>query len=69
MENNGKVMVVLTSWVPKACKVKVNLRGVLAGYSGLKTSDPETGKAYLSENGQVEVMLDKWGVRLLTFEK
>lgn len=66
-ENNGKVMVVLTSWVSKPCEVQVNLKDALVKYGKLKAVDSETGKDYQIKDGKVIVPMKKWDVRLITF--
>ncbi len=64
-ENNGKVMVILTSWIPDKTEIMVRLQGALSAYSGIDAIDPEDGKAYQIKDGGVLVPIDKWGVRVI----
>jgi hypothetical protein len=66
-EKDGKVMVVLTSWLKEKAEISVALQGALSKYASLKAVDPETGKAYEIKDGKVLVPMDKWGVRLIVF--
>jgi hypothetical protein len=66
-EKDGKVMVILTSWLKEKADISVALEGALSKYAKLKAVDPETGKAYEVKDGKVVVPMGKWGVRLIVF--
>ena len=67
LENQGKLLVVLTSWALEPVELAVVPQGALAKFAGMKAFDPETGAAYPEKDGKPLIHLDKWGVRLVQF--
>ena len=67
LERNGKLLIVLTSWLETPCDIKVGLERDLKKYVQTSVVDAESGTECKMVDGHVPVTMGKYGVAILSF--